>query len=71
MKSVTSPDYTAQRRLRMGGTEVFFHLSDIKNSCRQSSHSHTVQVDKPALPLVALRGQEVLKVLDLVGQLRV
>lgn len=60
-KSVTPPHpcYMAQRRLRMG--KKFIR--------RQRSHSHTVQVDEPALPLIALRGQEVLKVLDLIGQL--
>lgn len=50
--------------------ETFIHPT-VRNGRRQRSHSHTVQVNELALPLVALRGQEVFKVLDLVSQLRV
>lgn len=50
--------------------ETFIHPT-VRNGRRQRSHSHTVQVNELALPLVALCGQEVFKVLDLVSQLRV
>lgn len=51
-------------------SETFIHPI-VRSGRRQRSHSHTVQVNELALPLVALRGQEVFKVLDLVSQLRV
>lgn len=50
--------------------ETFIHPT-VRKGRRQRSHSHTVQVNELALPLVALCGQEVFKVLDLVRQLRV
>lgn len=50
--------------------ETFIHPT-VRNGRGQRSHSHTVQVNELALPLVALCGQEVFKVLDLVSQLRV
>jgi len=50
------------------GPEAFIHA--VNRQLQQPLHSHAVQVNELALARVALRGQEVFKVFDLVRQLR-
>lgn len=79
-KSLT-PHSTAQQCLRTGNkrahwhkhpqTETLIHTVNSTHSFQQPIHSHTVEVNELTLPLVALGGQEVFKVFDLVRQLRV
>lgn len=52
-------------------TETFSHTVNNEHSFQQPIHSHTVEVNELALVLVALGGQKVFIVFDLVCQLRV
>lgn len=52
-------------------TETFIHAVNSPHSFQQPSHSHTVEVNELTLARVALGGQEVFIVFDLVCQLRV
>lgn len=66
-----SNDFNLTLRPRGRNRLIPFIPPEVRGRRGRPSHSHALQVNELALPLVALRGQEVFKVLDLVGQLRV